>query len=188
MPAKAKQTTKVDDIEQVKAPDTKSETTVAKETPKKEKYRVKRELSPNMMIPVKNGYQGLLIYKSKRSGDTIRWSEFMDEQDMELAELKSAKASSKAFFQNNWFLIDDPEVLEYLGVTQFYKYALNSKSFDELFKMDPEGIASAVAKLSDGQKRSVAFRAKHLIEAGELDALSTITALEKSLDTELIER
>lgn len=154
----------------------------------KQQYKVKKNLDPNMIITVKNGFQGRLIYKSRRTQERFEWSGFGDEQDMDLQELKNAKNSSKTFFENNWFLIDDPEVLEYLGVSQYYKYALNFDSFDDLFTKELKEIKSIISKLSTGQKKSVAYRAKQLIADGVIDSIKVITALEDSLSIELIDR
>ena len=187
MATKTKQTTAATEASVVEPVEAVEKETEPSPAPKKS-YRVKRDLSPDTIVTIKNGFHGKLVYKSRRTGEVIVWEDFMAEQDVELGELKAAKASDKAFYKNNWFLIDDPEILEYLGVTQFYKYALNSQSFDELFYKTADEITEAVKKLSEGQKRSVAYRAKYLIENGELDTLSVINALEKSLDTELIER
>lgn len=158
------------------------------DTAKGKQYKVKRNLDPHMIVPVKNGFQGRLIYKSKRTNERFEWESFGDEQELELQELKNAKSSSKTFFINNWFLIDDPEVLEYLGVTQYYKYALNFDSFNDLFTKDPEEIKEVLARLSEGQKKSVAYRAKQLIADGVIDSIKVITALEDGLSIELIDR
>ena len=162
--------------------------TTNENTTPKQQYKVKKNLDPNMIITVKNGFQGRLIYKSRRTQERFEWAGFGDEQDMDLQELKNAKNSSKAFFENNWFLIDDPEVLEYLGVAQYYKYALNFDSFDDLFTKEPKEIKSTISKLSVGQKKSVAYRAKQLIADGVIDSIKVITALEDSLSIELIDR
>lgn len=151
-------------------------------------YRVKKDLNPNMMVTVKNGFNGTLVYKSKRTGEVFVWDSFGSEQEMELQDLKAAKNTYKAFFINNWFLFDDPEIVEWLGMSQYYKHALNTESFNELFTSTPEEIKKTVAKLSDGQKKSAAFRAKQLIQEGEIDSIRIITALEESLSVELIER
>lgn len=164
------------------------EESTVERTERKPQYKVKRELNPNMIITVKNGFQGRLIYKSRRTQERFEWESFGDEQDMDLQELKNAKNASKAFFENNWFLIDDPEVLEYLGVTQYYKYALNFNSFDNLFKMDADDIKKTISRLSVGQKKSVAYRAKQLISDGIIDSIKVISALEDSLSIELIDR
>lgn len=156
--------------------------------PEQKQYKVKKNLDPNMIITVKNGFQGRLVYKSKRTQEKFEWDAFGDEQDMELQELKNAKNASKSFFLNNWFLIDDPEVLEYLGVSQYYKYALNFDSFDDLFSKKPNEIKETISHLSVGQKKSVAYRAKQLIADGVIDSIKVINALEESLSIELIDR
>lgn len=154
----------------------------------KKQYKVKKNLDPNMIVTVKNGFQGRLIYKSKRTNERFEWEEFGDEQDMDLQELKNARNASKAFFANNWFLIDDPEVLEYLGVAQYYKFALDFNSFDDLFTKAPSEIKDTIDRLSVGQKKSVAYRAKELIADGIIDSIKVINALEESLSIELIDR
>lgn len=151
-------------------------------------YRVKKDLDPNMFVTVKNGFNGTLVYKSKRTGERFVWDAFGDEQEMELSELKSAKNSYKAFFVNNWFLFDDPEIVEWLGMSKFYKHALNAESFDKLFEKEPDEITAVMDELSAGQKKSVAFRAKQLIADGKIDSIKVINALENSLGIELIER
>ncbi len=155
---------------------------------KKETYKAKTNLDPGMYVTVKNGFNGTLVYKSKKTGERFIWDAFGDEQEIELSELKSAKNSYKAFFINNWWLFDDPEVIEWLGMTQYYEHALNADSFDKLFEKTPEEIEKAVGLLSDGQRKSVAFRAKQLIADGTIDSIKVINALEKSLSVELIER
>lgn len=178
---KAPETPKTQPKEQVKE-------TVTEKTAEKKSYRVKQDLDPSMYVTVKNGFNGTLVYKSKKTGERFIWESFGDEQEIELAELKSAKNSYKSFFINNWFLFDDPEIIEWLGMGQYYKNALDSTSFDELFKKNPKEIEAIVAGLSSGQKTSVILRAKQLITEGEIDSIKTINALEKSLSVELIER
>lgn len=158
------------------------------QAPEKKSYTVKKDLDPNMYVTVKNGFNGTLVYKSKKTGERFIWEAFGDEQEMELMELKAARNSYKPFFINNWFLFDDPEVIEWLGMGQYYKHALNAANFDKLFRKAPADIKKTIAELSDGQKKSVAFRAKQLIADGEIDSIKVITALEEALGIELIEK
>lgn len=182
-------TTTDNTIVEAAAPDSVNEAAAEMSTPvKKRTYKVKKELSPNMIVTVKNGFNGTLVYKSKRTGEVFVWDAFGSEQDIELQDLKSAKNTCKAFFINNWFLFDDPEVVEWLGMSQYYKHALNTASFNELFKSTPGKIKETISKLSPGQKKSAAFRAKQLIQEGEIDSIKVINALEESLSVELIER
>lgn len=146
------------------------------------------EIDPNQYVVVRNGFQGRLVYKSKKTGERFVWSEFGSEQEMELSELKNARNTYKRFFENNWFMFDEPWVIDYLGMNQYYKFALNLDDFDDLFKKSPVEIEKTIAHLSDGQKKSVAYRARQLIADGEIDSNKAIMALEKSLGVELIER
>ena len=164
-----------------------AEPAVQEVVPEKINYKVKEALTPHTYVTVRNGFNGKLVYVSKRNGERLVWDEFGAEQEMELQELKNAKNASRAFFENNWFMIDDPEVIAYLGVERYYKYALRFDDFDELFDKTPEEITERIGKLSAGQKASVAYRARQMIAAGEIDSIRVINALEKTLSTELIE-
>ena len=159
------------------------------ENPEPTQYRVRsEELDPNMYVPVRNGFNGKLIYISRKSGERYTWEHFGDEQDMELRELRAAKTTYKSFFENNWFLIDDPAVIEYLGVERYYANALSYNDFDTLFELSPNEIEEKIAQLSDGQKSSLKYRVRQLIRDGAIDSIKVINTLEKSLGVELIEK
>lgn len=151
---------------------------------------VPKEIDPNQIIVVLNGFQGRLVYESPRTHEVYRWDAFGDEQEIELRELRNAKSSAKKFFINNWFMFreEDAWVIDYLGLSQYYKNSLCLEEFDELFKKSASEIEKVVSKLSDGQKKSVAYRARQLVLDGEIDSNKSIAALEKSLGVELVER
>lgn len=161
------------------------------EAPKKEApqkaYKVRKQLDPHTIVTVKNGFPGMLIYESSKTGEMFRWESLGDEQDMELQELKNARNASKAFYVNNWFRIDDPEILDYLGVAEYYKNALNLIDDETLRALKPEDIRSTVMKMSDGQKLALKYRVKQMIENGDIDSMKMITAFEEALGVELIE-
>ena len=154
---------------------------------KKANVKVK-ELKPTDYITVRNGFAGKLIYVSKRTGEQFIWDAFGDEQDMELQELKNARNSAKGFFENNWFLFDDPAVISYLGVERMYANALSVNDFDGLFKKTPGEIEDALSRLPSGQKTSLAYYARQKIIDHEIDSLRVIELLEKYLNVQLIER
>lgn len=157
------------------------------EAPKREAFKVRKVFDPHTSVMVRNGFPGKLIYKNKRTGESFIWDSLGDEQEMEIQELRNAKGSSKAFFSENWFLFDDPEVIDYLGVSAYYKNALSYEEFDGLFDMNVDEMVSRIEKLSSGQKKSVAYRAAQMIEAGMIDSRQKIAALEKSLGIKLVE-
>lgn len=149
---------------------------------------IPKDIDVHQYVTVRNGFQGRLVYKSRRTGEMFVWDEFGAEQEMELQELKNAKNSYKKFFINNWFMFDEDWIIDYLGVRQFYKHAIPIDGFDSIFTMKPAELKRTVDALSDGQKKSVAYRAKELIAAKRIDSLSVIEVLENALKIELIEK
>lgn len=151
-------------------------------------FRVRETLPANAIISVRNGFNGKLLYRSRKTGEVYIWEMFGDEQDIEFQELRNARNSYRSFFENNWFLFDDPEVIDCLDLKQYYKNALSYEEFDSVFKQSAEEIKDRLSKLSKGQKSSVAYRAKQLIREGGIDSIKVINAVEDALGIELIER
>lgn len=149
-----------------------------------------KEIDASQYVIVRNGFQGRLVYKSRKTGETYVWDSFGSEQEMELRELRNAKSSFKKYFIDNWFMFDKDEdwIIDYLGVRQYYKHALPLDKFDEIFDLKPAELKAKIALLSDGQKRSVSYRAKELIADNKIDSRSVISALEEALGVELIEK
>ena len=167
---------------------TAAERPAAKVSETTKKPVVPKEIDPNQIITVRNGFQGRLVYKSKRTGERWSWESFGAEQDMELSELKNARNSNKKYLINNWFMFDEDWVIDYLGMRQYYKNSLNIQDFDQLFKKPVGEIEDIISKLSEGQRKSVAYRAKQLIAEEEIDSNRVINTLEKCLGVELVER
>lgn len=142
------------------------------------------------LIPVYNGFHGVLVYASKKTGEIYQWDNFGDVQDIELKELKVAKSASKDFFINNWFMFDDEHewVIDYLGIRQFYKNAISLEGFDDILTLPPDKIKKIVLELSDGQKDSLMYMVKNMVANNEIDSLKTLSALEESLGVTLIEK
>lgn len=147
-----------------------------------------KDVDMTQYVIVRNGFQGRLVYKSSRTGEHFVWDEFGAEQEMELRELRNARNSSKKFFINNWFMFDEDWIIDFLGVKQFYKNAVSIDEFDSIFSKPADEIKTIIGDMSNGQKRSAAYRARQLIAAGEIDSNKAIAALEEALGTELIER
>lgn len=157
------------------------------ETPAKgKKRRTRKTLDHNMYVVVCNGFHGPLFYRDRNTGEEYNWDEFGDEAELTIGTLLNARNTQRRFFQENWWLIDDPEVIDYLGVGQYYKNALTYDDFDELFKLTPEEVKTKVERLSNGQKRSVVFMAREQIASGDLSDLNIVKVLEDALQVELL--
>lgn len=160
------------------------------EVVQKKQKLIPKQVDPHEYVPVLNGSRGKLIYISPRTGEKFVWEQFGDVQEMELQELRNARAANKKFYSRNWFMFDDDYdwVIDYLGVRAFYRHSIGINDFDDLFKLKQSEIKKIIGELSEGQRRSVAYRARQLIAEKGIDSISLIDMLEKSLGTELIER
>ncbi len=147
-----------------------------------------KDVDIHQYVTVRNGFQGKLVYRSSRTGELFSWDEFGSEQEMELKELKDAKNSNKKMFINNWFMFDEDWIVDYLGMSKYYKNAVSVEDFDLIFTKSPSEIKKIVSGMSDGQKKSVSYRARQLIRDKEIDSLKSISALEEVLGVELTEK
>lgn len=163
-----------------------SETAEEKVTEKKP--MIPKDIDPSQYVYVRNGFQGSLNYKSRRTGERFRWNEYGDEQEMELRELRSAKNTDKKFFINNWFMFEEDWILDYLGVRQYYKHAIPIDKFDDIYSLPPAKLKEKILAMSKGQQKSVAYRAQELIRSEAIDSRKVIAALEEALGYELIEK
>lgn len=151
---------------------------------------VPKKVDPDTIVSVRNGTRGRLVYISPRTRERFVWDAFGDEQDIELRELRNAKSSAKDFFEKNWFMFDKENewVITYLGLNKFYSYAVPIDQIDEIFNKSPEEITEILSNISDGQKKTIAYRAFELLSEKKIDSLKVIDALEKGLGIDLIEK
>ena len=158
-------------------------------TPKiKVAEETKEPLSLKSLVKVVNGHNGTLVYKSKKNvGFKIVFENFGDFDEIEMGELLSAKNTQPEFFSNNWFLIEDQDVIEYLRVGKFYKNALKIEDFDEIFKRSDKDLLEAIESLSSGQKSTLSVTARKKVDSGEIDSIKKIETLEKALGCSLRE-
>lgn len=147
-----------------------------------------KDIDPTQYVVVRNGFHGRLVYDSQRTGEHFVWNAFGDEQEMELRELRNAKNSYKKYFENNWFMFDEDWIIEYLGVKAYYRNAIGIDQFDDIFRLPPDALRQKISKLSSGQKKSVAYRAKELIASDTIDSISVVKVLEETLGVELIQK
>ena len=71
---------------------------------------------------------------------------------------------------------------------KYYKHALNSEDFDDIFSKPADELEATLAELTDGQRKSVGYRARQLIASGDIDSRKTVSMLERCLGIELVEK
>lgn len=146
------------------------------------------KITNETMVECRNGTHGDLFYASTRNpGYTVEWTEFGEMQELEYAELVAMRGSQPRFFRDNWILIDDAAVLHKLGVERYYKNALTTENFDEIFKWEPDEVREKVPKMSEGMRDSIRMRAKELMKEDGIDSRAMVKALNDALGCDLEE-
>lgn len=164
---------------------TKNPTTVVEEK-KPNKVRVnkrKQKLPADMLVECQNITMGKLTYKSNRqNGYKIVWSNPGDIEEIELGELVSMRNSQPKFFSKNWIGIDDPEVIEYLGIGKYYEGVPAFEDYDKIFFQPIEDMKVTIANLPRGVKKTLAIKAADMINDGTIDSMKTIKYLCEAFD------
>lgn len=146
------------------------------------------EITNDTMVICRNGTAGTLIYKSSiNPGYEVEWNGLGDPQELEYRELVAMRGNQRRFFEENWILIDDKNVIKKLGVDRYYKNSLTTDDFDDVFSMSPDKIKETVPGLPGGTKDAIIVTAKNKINDGTLDSRGVIKALEDSLSVDLEE-
>lgn len=137
-------------------------------------------------IEVTNGFNGRLIYRNSRTGELFEWEKLGDKVDIQFIDLKNAKSSAKRFFEENWFMFEDPDVIEALGLKKYYENSISVEEIEGLFDKAQLDVIEEIKQLPEGQKATLRYKAREKVANKEIDSLKYIEALEKALDIKLI--
>ena len=149
--------------------------------------KTESEIAPRTetKVTVKNGFAGRLVYKSRRNGERFIWEETGDEQDLEYQTLKDVRNSNKEFFINNWFIIEDQDVIDALNLKKYYEGSIRMDTLYQLVEQKPEVIERTVRDMPDGPKDTLKMRLRQMIADEEIDSIKVIAAFERSLGVKL---
>jgi hypothetical protein len=181
--------TKNDTAKTVKIDEVPSAVAEVKTAKPKRKITIK-DISLNDLVEVVSTCYGRLIYISKKTGYTVIWDEFGTSQYLTVDELMAMRNAYPAFFANQWVQLsgdNSEDVISFLQLGKYYQNLISVDEFESIFELDPDEIKSAIAKMSESMRETVARRAFELIQAGELDSKKRIEAIEAATGFELAE-
>ncbi|WJJ55267.1 hypothetical protein QB910_000023 [Dabrowskivirus KKP3916] len=135
----------------------------------------------NELVEVMNGSPSKLIYKNKQTQATQEWQEYGEVQLMTVQELMNARGQQPRFFRDQWFVVLDADVINYLKLDSFYKNLMKPEELEVFFDQDADQIEESLKKLSNGAKMLVAGRARKLYEDGLLTDVHKIKAVNSAL-------
>ena len=166
---------KVEKVEQEQA---------AQETKKTVRRKIS-DIDRSELVPCRSLVEGLLVYKSARTGMRYVWEEFGSVEFIEYGELVTMRSSSPRFLRDCWIAVEDEDVAEALGLAKEYASASEVMDLDSFFDKKASELEEVVPNLPKGIKDTIATKARKMVEDGSLDSRNKIRVLEEGLNVEL---
>ncbi|MNH66536.1 hypothetical protein D3C73_185690 [compost metagenome] len=152
-----------------------------KDNQTKPERKIKQRLDENLLVPIASNVDGVLVYKGQRSGQVWKFSNYGDEDVMELSELRSMLSSSRAFLEKGWIKVLDDEVIEYLNLQRFQKNVIDREDVEYILDQSPEQIEQSIKAANVNTKTLIFGFAREKFLNGELTDYHTIKAIEEGL-------
>ena len=161
------------------------ENTVTPEEKQEKQVMRKKQIDLDMLVPCRNATDGRLIYKSRKTGLQTVWTNHGDIEYMDVGELLTMKASQPKFLNEPWLIVEDENVVEYLGLKHLYQRLVDTDDLDSFFNKTHTEIAEILDCIPNGTKDAIATRARKLVEEGTLYDNRKIRILEEKLKIDL---
>jgi hypothetical protein len=160
--------------------DTVKEVKAVKETVKKRK-----EIDMKELVLCRSVTSGLLTYRSQRTGFEVVWNDYSEEQWIPVEELIAMKASKPMFLTTPWFIIENDDVIDYLGLRNIYNNIIDVDDLENFFRLPMSEISEKLKKVPKGFKETIASRSARMIADGTLFNIQIIKILEEELKINL---
>ena len=143
----------------------------------------KKDIPLSTMVACTNLTSGKLVYISrKQMGYQITWERPGDVDYLELGELVSMRNGQRDFFEKNWLGIDDPEIVEYLNIGQYYSNALDFEDISSFVDLSIDDMRKKLQYMPAGTKETLKIKIMQMLANDEIDSLKKINFLKESLD------
>jgi hypothetical protein len=146
-----------------------------------------KKVDHDMLVEVMNGASGVLVYKNPRTGAAWRFDRYGARDLMPVQELITIRSQYPRFFEDQWLIVLDEDVINYLRLDQFYKDVLTPDELEAFFDKDAKEIEEYLKTASNGAKALIAGRARKLYEEGVLTDIFKIRAINKMIGVHIAE-
>jgi hypothetical protein len=150
------------------------------EAPKRRKIDKDEEVSCRSVV------SGELIYTSRRTLMTVEWDEYGSIQYLTVEELMTMKSSQKSFLTRPWIIVEDDEIVDYLGLRSIYDNIIPLEDLEGfLLNTDLAELTSELQKAPRGIKDLLADKAREMIVNETLHDTRVIKILNTQLNIDL---
>lgn len=149
------------------------------------KSQAQIELPMDDEVPVRSLTFGRMAYKSPSTGRIYLWDDYGTEVWMKIAEILTMDSGSPDFTRKPLVLIDDTEVMEYLGLHELYESILKVEDLKDLFSKSTRVIEDYIDELPPVMRETMILKTRQMIQRGQLDSVKIIKLLEKKFNMDL---
>lgn len=129
---------------------------------------------------------GVVSFKSPKTSTLYKWMEIGDEESLTIDEILTMDSTSKRFLNTPWLMIDDEEVVEGLGLTDLYNVITKIEDVDILMNLGVDEIESLVNKAPYEYKKMLSSVIFAKISANEIRDIVLIKEFERILGVTLL--
>lgn len=147
----------------------------------------KPEIDRNMVVPVMNVTNGILVYQSRKTGIELKWEKYGDIEYMDVAELLTMRSSQRRFLDEPFILVMNNEAVDYLGLKKMYDKMIHPDNIDAVFKLSNERFEEVLETAPRGIAYLIIGRAKDKVADGTLDSIAKLKILEEKFNVHLQE-
>lgn len=158
---------------------------VTPEVPATPAKKVRKQVDINQLVSCKNVTIGTLTYVSKKTGLEVNWNAYGDEEYLEVSELLTMRGSQPRFLNEPWVMIEDEDVIEYLGLKDLYTKMFELDQIDKLFSKQIPEIENILATAPRGMKELVVDKAREMVANETLYDVRIIKLIEKYCTADL---
>lgn len=162
---------------------------VVQETVVEEKKASRKRLNQidvNELIPVRSLTKNKLVYISKATNARYVWAEYGDVEYLTFGEINTMRSQYPKFIKDCLVMIEDDEVIELFNLGKVYDELYSIEDLDLIFKKPRFELEQLLPALPSGIKKSIASRAKELIESEELSDYRKIQTIQDALKVDLM--
>jgi hypothetical protein len=165
-------------VEAVASGENEEEVKVVKSAPPK-----KKTIERDMEVECRSVRTGTLTYIN-RNGYHVDWDDYGVSEWLTVGELLTMKASQPRFLTQPWIIIEDEDVVDYLGLRKVYNDFLKIEDVEAFLQSGAANISSTIQTLPNGAKEILKDKVKDMILDGTLDSNRTIKLLEQELQAD----
>ncbi|MGL4569429.1 MAG: hypothetical protein ACRCVJ_00015 [Clostridium sp.] len=118
------------------------------------------------------------------NGNFIKWDKSGDVVRLKVEDIVNMNSVCEDYLKQPLLILEDDEVIEYLGLTEKYRLLTKVKNIDELLQLSKEEIAEILNALSKEMKEDIAIDVLRRIKNNEIDSMSMIAFLTRQLKLE----